>query len=142
MVDAMRRARLMLIEDNDIDAEFVRRLVRRAALDIEILHAVDGPSACDLVQSLETEQEGCAQTTVFLDRQLPRMSGLEFLSHARSQGWLKNAKVYLLSSTRLPADFERAKSLGVEACLNKPIDKQTLLDVLSPPHSADQITSA
>lgn len=74
--------------------------------------------------------------------QMEHNEGLDFLAHARQHGWLSDAAIYLLSSPTLLTEWERARDLGVEDCLAKPIDKHTLLNILAPPDSVDQLEYA
>ena len=63
---------------------------------------------------------------VVLDLHLPRKSGLEVLAWIRSQPSLANLTVFLLTSSSLDEDKDRALSLGADYYYEKPIGLEGL----------------
>lgn len=80
MAEAERRYRILIVDDDDIDARNYGRLLRRKAADeIDLQRAADGMTALALLQSATFD-------CVLLDFCLPDMTGLDFLAEASAAG--------------------------------------------------------
>jgi signal transduction histidine kinase len=71
--------KLLLVDDDDIDRQAVRRALRHAAVDLEIHERTDRESA---IAALETTPFDC----ILLDYHLPGATGLETLHAVRAAG--------------------------------------------------------
>jgi two-component system response regulator len=68
-------------------------------------------------------QEG-DPAVILLDIKMPRMDGLEVLTHLRTEERWKRLPVVILSSSREESDLARSWDLGVNAYVLKPVDVQ------------------
>lgn len=98
---------IMLIDDED-DCNFVSRLVLgkagyRGAI---ITHT----SALEALRELRSS--GTFPDLMFVDINMPGMSGFDFLAHCENEGLLPNSNtsVVMFSSSNRPVDLERARS--------------------------------
>lgn len=103
-------ARILLVEDNESSAEFVRTWLTGERHVLEI--ARDGGEALEYLQS--------EFDVVLLDWDLPDMSGLQILKHIRSQG--KSVPIIMLTGKSEITDKEMGLDSGADDYLAKPFD--------------------
>ena len=116
---------LLLVEDNDIDACLVERLIRKMDGRLELVRARNGEEALAMILG----SASCAGPTVALiDLNMPRMGGLELLDELdRRRCAAPNGPVYLLTTSASPADRDAALAHArVSGCLVKPVDRASL----------------
>ena len=121
---------LMLVEDNDIDAEFVHRLVGRLGLELRIVRARDGEDALGLLRPTAAGTEPLKPGVIVLDINMPRMNGFELLGELGRIDGLRSVPVFMLSTSGTPRDRASAASHRVRGYLVKPLRAPQLLDVL------------
>ena len=123
---------LLLVDDNDVDAEVVQRTVRRLALDVELVRAGNGEEALERLRGTGPASPPLARPlVVLLDINMPRMNGFELLEEMRGDAALDGLPVYLLSTSDDPRDRRRALGYGVRDYLVKPIDAARLQALIS-----------
>jgi two-component system response regulator FixJ len=111
------------------------------------VHVVDDDKGClqsllGLMKSVGYRAEGHATAVDFLrewrpgdagcvitDMRMPQMSGIELLQHLRHDGM--DTPVILVSAHATVATGVRAMKLGALDFLEKPVDEQTLLDLVN-----------
>lgn len=121
----MKPARILLVEDNPADAELTKRLLRNVAglADEDVHVAEDGSSALHFLRTAASSTAaGRLPDLVFVDLNLPVLSGLDFVAEVRKDETFGHLPVIVLSSSAAPHDVERAHALHVSAYLRKPID--------------------
>ena len=105
---------ILLVEDDDIDVE----LVKRGFIKHDVrnpLHVVgDGASALALLKE-NPEQK----YLILLDINLPGMNGLELLHAIRQDNKLRDNVVFILSTSARPEDTKKAYSLNVAGYIVK-----------------------
>lgn len=119
---------VLLVEDEEDDAELIARAFRRAGIVNPLERAVDGDAAvARLGDSLRAPP-----TLVLLDLKLPRRSGFEVLEWLRGGGGGEAARrvtVVVLTSSDQERDVRRAYDLGANSYLVKPVGAPALLDM-------------
>ncbi|MGF1974695.1 MAG: response regulator [Nostoc sp. CmiSLP01] len=65
-----------------------------------------------------------------LDLKLPRYSGFEVLSWLRNESNFKQLPVVILTSSEQEVDIDLAYTLGANSYLVKPLDTNTLLEMV------------
>lgn len=121
----MKSLSVLLVEDNELDAERVRRIIRRAGNIHKLIHATHAQDALNLINEAIAKNEPIADV-ILLDLNLPGISGLDFLATLRSDPKTSELPVCILSSSNWPSDVEQAKSLDVLNYYIKPI---TAIDI-------------
>lgn len=115
-------ARLLLVEDSDVNADMlIRRLVRR---DFVISRAVDGIEA---VAKAKSEQPDL----ILMDLSLPRMDGWEATKRIKDDPETTHIPIIALSAHALLNDQERAFAAGCVAFESKPVDLSSLLNTMN-----------
>lgn len=57
--------------------------------------------------------------TIFVDINMPKMDGFQFLRHAKNDSMLRNVKIVLMSTSNSIDDKRKAQMLGAEAFITK-----------------------
>ena len=122
---------LVLVEDNDIDAELVRRLVGRLGLALRIVRARDGEDALELLCPESGETEPLRPAAIVLDINMPRMNGFELLGELERIGGLDSVPVFMLSTSGTLRDRASAERHGVHGYLVKPLRAPQLLEMFA-----------
>jgi CheY-like chemotaxis protein len=122
---------LLLVDDNPEDISFFRRAAAKAEMGCRLIVAEDGQKAIERLSSAagDGEPAEARPTHVLLDLKLPRKSGLEVLAWIRNRGALRAMPVIILTSSEVQSDMQRARSLGIDAYLVKPLTSTELVDV-------------
>lgn len=122
----LRGRRILLAEDNDLNAEIAIELLGEKGLLIE--RAVDGEECCTM---LAQAPEGYYDL-VLMDIQMPRMNGYEAAAKIRGMADVKKAGIPIIAMTAnaFAEDRQAALDAGMNAHVAKPIDMAVLLPTL------------
>jgi len=124
----MTAPRVLLVEDSDSDVELLRAVFEDALPGVRLEVAWDGEQA--LARMLDADRPELPDM-VLLDLNLPRVGGLEVLAAMRASEdpLVARLPVVVLTTSRAPADVDRAYTLGARAYVPKPFDVDELLRV-------------
>lgn len=109
---------LVLVEDDRVESEAIRRGVQRSSHDWSIREFCDGVDALACLRG-ETGPPIEEPFMILLDLNMPRMSGIEFLKHLRRDPRYRDTPVVVLTTSEHPDDFREAQDLGVSSYLPK-----------------------
>lgn len=109
-----------------VDDEESIRIAMKEALDqyvekFEFHCASEGFEAGRILEQIKPD-------LVILDLVMPGMDGFKVCQSIKKSPTLKHTKIAVLTGFPSDANFERAKSLGADLCLAKPINRATLFD--------------
>jgi two-component system alkaline phosphatase synthesis response regulator PhoP len=107
------------------DEAHIVELVRVTLEDdrVRVLEASDGAAALRLAEEFEPE-------LIFLDVNLPDMSGLEVCRSLRRQGRLSGVPIVMLSAAAQHEDIVRGLAAGATQYLTKPFSPVRLLSLV------------
>jgi CheY-like chemotaxis protein len=121
MVDTTRPRRPILLVEDDCD-------VREAMASLFELDGYRVVTACDGDDALERLQRGLEPCLILLDLMMPRKDGLQFRAELVKYPDLASIPTIAYSGyTDLKG---RARALGIETFVPKPVDFDTLLDLV------------
>jgi CheY-like chemotaxis protein len=121
---------IVMIEDDEGHARLIERNIRRAGINNEIRHFLDGTSAVDY---LTTHSHGPAlngPALVLLDLNLPDMSGTDILAKIKSDDRLKRTPVVVLTTTDDKTEIQRCYDLGCNVYITKPVNYDAFADAI------------
>jgi PAS domain S-box-containing protein len=118
---AIAGRRILLVEDNELSQAVAREFLQRAGL--EVICAGSGGEA---LAAVETE----ALDAVLMDLHMPDMDGFEATRRIRALPGRQGLPIIALTAAALQTDRTAAHAAGMNAHLTKPIDPQTLIDLL------------
>ena len=117
---------ILLVEDDDIDIENVKRGFEKCSITNPLFVAKDG------IEALEVLKKGIPfPLLIMLDLKMPRMGGLEFLQRIRSDTRWQKIPVVVLTSSKDEKDLVEAYKLNVAGYVIKPIAFSDFVEVLS-----------
>ena len=120
-------ARILLVEDNEINQEVALELLRHARLDVDL--AENGQVALDRLQAND-------YALVLMDMQMPVMDGVEATHQLRRLPGLAALPVVAMTANAQAADRQRCLDAGMNDFIAKPIEPdllwQTLLKWIAP----------
>lgn len=133
-------SQVLLIDDNPDDNYLHKRVIDRAGIAEKVMVVQSGKEALDYFDKILHEDgiEGWPQL-VFLDINMPKMNGWEFLANFEKRFGQLNAPIIItmLTSSSLEEDIERSESQKcVSTFLNKPLTRE-MLDQLLESHFAE-----
>jgi CheY-like chemotaxis protein len=121
-------ARILLVEDNDINREFAVELLRGEGIVVD--EAVNGQDAVERVQ-------GKRYDAVLMDIQMPVMDGLEAARRIRRLGNAPGGERYAvlpiiaMTALAMASDAQASQDAGMNDHVTKPIDPDHLLATIS-----------
>src|SRR5687768_10128305 len=116
---------ILLVEDNESDAELTIRALRKRHLANRLVHLKDGAEALDFLFARgDYENRDMMKTpkVILLDLKMPKISGIEVLAKIREDERTKKIPVVVLTSSREDPDVERCYQLGVNSYIVKPVE--------------------
>jgi signal transduction histidine kinase/DNA-binding response OmpR family regulator/HPt (histidine-containing phosphotransfer) domain-containing protein len=127
-VSQLAGARLLLVEDNEINREFAVELLQSEGIEVDI--ARNGQEAVEKVKALEYD-------AVLMDIQMPVVDGLEAARRIRAladaPGGEHFARLPIIAMTALAMahDAEKSREAGMNDHVTKPIAPEHLMAVLA-----------
>ncbi len=104
----------LYVEDDDSTYLLVQTALVEAGLPVRLLRACDGDEGIAMLKS------DPAPDAVLLDLNLPRVSGFEVLADMQRRNQIPGLPVYVLSTSAVPKDRERALQMGARDFHTKP----------------------
>ncbi|MFT5890078.1 MAG: response regulator RpfG family c-di-GMP phosphodiesterase [Dokdonia sp.] len=122
-----------IIDDDDMYVNLITKVLDIKNLVKNLLIFKNGKEALDyFVRTLKLLEERKIPQIILLDLNMPIMNGWEFLSSLSEYDFpeLKNATLYIVSSSINPADIERSKTINlVKDFLIKPVTMDQLSEI-------------
>jgi signal transduction histidine kinase/CheY-like chemotaxis protein len=129
--DLLAGRRVLIAEDNDINALLAGRLVER--MGGKPLRAATGREALELL-SISLEPGALRFDLLLFDMRMPELDGLSALQAWRRQEkqWgLSPIPAIALTANAFEEDREASRKAGFDAFLSKPLDRERFMNVLS-----------
>lgn len=101
---------VMIIDDSEMDQYLTNYMIKKYDADIEILQTYDGEEALQVLKTLDKQPD-----LIFLDINMPRMNGHEFLEEYDK--WEGRAEVVIML-TSSDQEQDKEKSLAYQ-CVKK-----------------------
>jgi two-component system, response regulator len=124
---------VMVIEDSELEAKMLERGLHAAISRTAVIHAHTTTEAEQYVFS-ESALAGGSQPNpdiVFLDVKIPPAGGIDFLKRLRADERTKSIPVIMISGQMREQDVRDLYLSGANSYLDKPVDCQEFMDVVS-----------
>ncbi|MES2786801.1 MAG: PAS domain S-box protein [Pseudomonadota bacterium] len=118
---AVRGARVLVVEDNEINQQVAREILQDAGLVVDV--AANGLIALTMVQAQ-------AYDLVLMDMQMPVMDGVTATAEIRSMPGFDHLPIVAMTANALQRDRDRCLQAGMVDFITKPIDPEHMLDAL------------
>jgi CheY-like chemotaxis protein len=116
--------RLVYIDDDEDDILVLAEVLLQINDEIECISAVNAQDGLDLLERIDPPHY------IFLDINMPRISGKQCLQHIRANTRYDHVPVVMLSTSTSDADIKECMALGATAFLVKPSDLPTFSETL------------
>ena len=111
--------KIVMIEDDLGHAKLIEKNIRRANINNEIKHFMDGASAYEYLFSEPVKANG--PLLLLLDLNLPDVQGTEILARVKADDHLKRMPVVILTTTDDKVEIQRCYDLGCNVYITKPV---------------------
>jgi PAS domain S-box-containing protein len=120
-IDRMRGARVLLVEDNEINQEVAIGQLEDAEVFVDL--AENGEVALGMIRDNDYD-------IVLMDMQMPVMDGIEATRIIRSEPRFKSLPIIAMTANAMESDRELCLEAGMNDHIAKPIDPDQLFGVL------------
>jgi len=117
---------ILLVEDDAVDAMTFERALSDVNVKNEVVHRTNGEAALEYLKSDENERP----CFIFLDLNMPKMNGIEFLGAVKSDSKLKKIPVVVLTTSDSEKDVVESFELGIAGYMVKPADYKKFVDAI------------
>jgi len=128
---------LLIVEDNEDDIFFMERIFKQMGARCDLRFVRDGVEAVEYLSGkgqFEDRVQNPLPTIILMDLKMPRMNGFEVLEWMQKQPEIKLIPTIVVTSSTMQEDVTRAYRSGANAVMNKPVDKDSLLQMLKTFH--------
>ncbi len=110
---------VLLAEDNEADIRLFTHFFEHAAINAKLSLVRDGDEATNFLTKKAEYKNADDVDLIFLDINLPKVSGFEVLKLIRSNYHLRRMIVIILSGSSLERDMEQAYDLSANCYVQK-----------------------
>lgn len=124
-----KELQILLVEDNQDDAEMTMDALQQSRLVNKIHWVKDGAEALDFLfgHGSDSAAEIKRLKLVLLDLRLPRVDGLDVLRAMRADERTRLMPVVVLTSSNEESDIVGAYDLGANSYLVKPVESEAFM---------------
>lgn len=125
LLSNLKGKRILLAEDNDLNAEIAMTILSENGLEIE--RAADGKICVDMIRAArEDYYDG-----ILMDIQMPNMNGYDATEAIRALGGKRGSiPIIAMTANAFEEDRKKALAAGMNAHIVKPIDIEIMLSTL------------
>ncbi|MCT4583429.1 MAG: response regulator [Peptostreptococcaceae bacterium] len=120
-----KNKKIMLIEDDYVDALTIKRAFRDIKVENELIIAEDGEKALEMLKTMEEYPQ-----VIILDLNMPKLSGVEFLKIIKKDDDLSIIPVVIMTTSKEDEDKLNCYKNGISGYIEKPIDYNEFLEIL------------
>ncbi|MFK5986269.1 MAG: response regulator [Pseudomonadota bacterium] len=122
----LKQENILVVDDNDTNRIYLDQLLN----SWEIAHQVVA-SGSDALQELQAGiEQNYPYTICFIDMQMPNMDGVQLCSAIRHQKQFLDLRNILLTSQAQRGDAKKAKKMGFNAYVSKPVNPSEIYNIL------------
>ncbi len=118
--------RILIVDDDEEDRDFFCEAAGQINSQIECKQAIDGEDA--LIILIE---KGYRPDYIFLDLNMPRINGVQFLKKFKKNELLQDIPVIIFTTSKRREDKEATKKLGAVHFISKPDNLRELVKAIS-----------
>ncbi len=123
----MNKLTIVLVEDDDIDAEVVKRNLAKAKIINPLVRATDGVDALELLRGQGGRDRIKPPYLLLVDIQMPRMDGIALIREIRADPLLTRTVIFVLTTSDDDRDKMAAYDQHIAGYVLKSNTKEELL---------------
>ena len=123
---------VLLVEDNENDAELTMRALEHGGLANKLVWVKDGKEALEYLfcEGEYADRVGIVPRLVLLDLKMPKVGGIEVLTAVKADKRTKRIPVVIMTSSQEEKDVAQAYDIGVNSYVVKPVDFKSLTQIV------------
>jgi len=122
---------LLLVEDDEVDVQGLKRAFSKSRIGNPITVARDGIEALEILRGENGQTKLAKPHLILLDLNMPRMNGLEFLDAIRADEDLKASVVFMITTSKAEEDKARAYEKNVAGYIVKQDPANTFMQAVA-----------
>jgi len=122
---------LLLVEDDEVDVQGLKRAFAKSRIANPITVARDGIEALEMLRGENGHEKLPKPHLILLDLNMPRMNGIEFLEAIRADEELKGSVVFMITTSKADEDKARAYGHNVAGYIVKQDPANTFMEAVS-----------
>lgn len=125
---------ILLIEDNEHDAEMTIRALKKNRITNGVVHLKDGAQALDFLfgtGEFAGRNINEKPKVILLDLKMPKVDGIEVLQQIKSNELTRKIPVVVLTSSKENPDIDKCYALGANSYIVKPVDFNGFMEAIS-----------
>jgi CheY-like chemotaxis protein len=117
---------VLLVEDSEPDAVLTQEAFESARIAVNLVVLKDGAAAIEFLDAAARGDHPLPEL-ILLDLNLPKVGGLEVLTHVKSHAKLKILPVIVMTTSTSPVDLHNAYERHANSFISKPVDPDEFL---------------
>lgn len=125
---------VLLVEDNDRDAELTMRAFKKCNLHNKLFWAKDGVEALEFMNgtgAFASRDPRELPRLILLDLKMPRLNGLDVLRSLKGDERTQAVPIVVMTSSNQERDLDACYDLGVNGYVTKPIGFTELTEAVA-----------
>jgi CheY-like chemotaxis protein len=125
--------KILIAEDDEGHAKLIKKNIISSGVDNEIIMFNNGEKILEFIFSnINKIKESTGFFFILLlDIRMPKVDGIEVLRKLKSNKDLKKIPVIMITTTDDPKEIEECNFLGCNYYINKPVDYEKFVDVIT-----------
>ena len=119
MMQIPKEVQLLVVDDDEGDFMMIERAFESARIVNTLIRAKDGVEALEILRGTDGKARLRQPYLVLCDINMPRLTGLDFVSKLREDPELKGTVVFMLTTSQHDEDKHRAYGLNVAGYIRK-----------------------
>jgi two-component system response regulator len=131
-MNSFEEVEILLIEDNDADAEMTCRAIRKGNVVNSVVRVHDGVEALEFMfrEGAYAKRSSGNPRLILLDLKMPRLGGIDVLRRLKADTATRTIPVVVFTSSAEEKDVVESYQLGVNSYLVKPVDMAAFTSVI------------
>ena len=117
---------ILLLEDDAVDVMTVKRAIKDINIINKLYVASNGEEGLEILRD-ENKEKPCI---IFLDINMPKMNGIEFLKELRTDETLRHTPVVMMTTSKEEQDKLETFRLGISGYILKPVDYVKFVEIM------------
>ncbi|MGB9937574.1 MAG: response regulator [Methanobacterium sp.] len=125
---------VLLVEDNETDAELTIRALKRKNLANNLVWVKDGEEALEFIFATgrySDREVDDLPKLVLLDLRMPKVDGMEVLREIKADERTNKIPIVVLTSSKEDKDIVESYNLGVNSYVSKPVEFEEFTEAVS-----------